>query len=318
MFHKKILMGAALVAASTLFFNFDSNSKDPKTAAELGEKLFFEKALSLDNTQNCASCHIPEFAFADTAALSLGVAGKRGKRNAPSVMNMAARSAFFYDGRAKTLADQVHFPIEDGLEMNVPMSEVVVRLNKRREYVRWFEKIYHQKPTADNISDAIAAYESTLETSNTPFDEYMSETGKGMSKSAIRGRELFMSSRTKCFDCHFSPDFTGDEFRNIGLYDGKKLTDAGRFDITRDSADLGKFKVPGLRNIAVTAPYMHDGSFKTLRQVIDYYDNPMATMAHAINRDTLIRPIGLNEQEKVDLENFLRALTDHRFDKKKN
>lgn len=315
MFYRKIFPFIGLFSLAIVFANFQTNSKSPKNEIELGERLFFEKSLSLDNSQSCASCHIPQFAFADTAALSLGVAGKRGKRNTPSVMNMASRDAFFYDGRAKTLEEQVHFPIEDALEMNVPMKTVVQRLNRRKDYVLWFNHIYKQKPDAQNIAKAIAAYERTLETSNTPFDDYMAKDIP-MSESAIRGRQLFMSSKTKCFDCHFSPDFTGDEFKNIGLYDGKNWNDTGLFAISRDSADLGKFKVPGLRNVAVTAPYMHNGKFKTLREVIDYYDNPYKFVAKPIGMDTLVKPIGLSEQEKIDLENFMNALTDQRFVKK--
>lgn len=118
----------------------------------------------------------------------------------------------------------------------------------------------------------------------------------------------------KCFDCHFSPDFTGDEFRNIGLFNGKNLNDAGRFAISKDSLDLGKFKVPGLRNIAVTAPYMHNGMFKTLEEVIDYYDQPNRLMPDAIGRDTLLaQPLNLSLEEKADLKAFLEALTDDRF-----
>ncbi len=137
-----------------------------------------------------------------------------------------------------------------------------------------------------------------------------------MSESARRGRKIFLE-KGRCFDCHFSPDFTGDEFRNIGLYDGGRLNDTGRFGVTKDNSDLGKFKVPGLRNVAVTAPYMHDGSIATLREVIDYYDNPDQFGIHSIGRDSLLaRPLGLTEQEKQDLEAFLHALTDDRFVRK--
>ena len=145
----------------------------------------------------------------------------------------------------------------------------------------------------------------------------MNDEPGGMNESAVRGRMVFLN-KGKCFDCHFGPDFTVDEFRNIGLYDGEGYNDRGRFEITKDSTDLGKFKVPGLRNIAVTAPYMHDGSFKTLREVIDYYDRPTDFVAHSINQDPLLsEPLNLTEQEKVDLENFLIALTDDRFMEKK-
>ena len=131
-----------------------------------------------------------------------------------------------------------------------------------------------------------------------------------MTASQMRGREVFIGDG-KCFDCHFGPDFTGDEFKNIGLYDGKTLLDKGRFDITGDSADLGKFKVPGLRNVTLTAPYMHNGQFKTLEEVIEYYDNPYAFIEAPINIDTLmLEPLNLSAKEKQDLLNFLHSLTD--------
>lgn len=286
----------------------------PTTPEQLGERLFFEKMLSADHSISCASCHIPAYGFADTVAFSRGVGGHTGKRNTQSCANISERPYFFYDGRAATLEDQVRFPIEDSNEMSLPIAHAVERLRKSKEYTAWFGKVYKSKPTEHYLKAAIAAYERTLETSKTPFDRYMDGNETAMSESAIRGRELFMSSKAKCFDCHFSPDFTGDEFRNIGLYDGVKLKDEGRYSITKNKEDLGKFRVPGLRNVGVTAPYMHNGMFRTLRQVIDYYDNPRATVANPINIDTLLaQPLNLSEQEKQDLENFMLTLTDDRF-----
>lgn len=290
---------------------------DPQTPEQLGEMLFFEKKLSLTQEVSCASCHIPQFGFADTIPFSRGVEGRFGKRNTSSCANMTERPYFFYDGRAASLEDQVQFPIEDHNEMGMAIADVVKRLNADDGYVQYFERIYKQSPTQENIKLAIAAFERTLETSNTPFDRYMKGDDNAISASAQRGRELFMSDKAKCFDCHFSPDFTGDEFRNIGLYDGVTHKDEGRYAITKDIRDLGKFKVPSMRNVAVTAPYMHNGMFKTLREVIDYYDDPYKTVARPINIDSLLqRPLHLTEQEKVDLENFLRTLTDDRFAKK--
>ena len=141
----------------------------------------------------------------------------------------------------------------------------------------------------------------------------MDDTGD-ISESAKRGHQLFVGQKAKCFDCHFGPDFTGDEFRNIGLYDGGRDNDKGRYNVTQDENDLGKFKVPGLRNVAVTAPYMHDGSFKTLREVLEFYNDPYKFVEHPINIDTLmIEPLGLTDQELTDLENFLLTLTDDQF-----
>ena len=145
----------------------------------------------------------------------------------------------------------------------------------------------------------------------------MVDQPNSMSESAIRGRELFMSDRAKCFDCHFSPDFTGDEFRNIGLYDERQFTDKGRYDVTKKEEDKGKFKVPGLRNVEVTAPYMHNGMFSTLEQVVDYYDNPYKFVSKPLNMDSLlIKPLNFTPQEKSDLVSFLQSLTDYQFKKK--
>ncbi len=313
-----VLVATAVVACYAFSTHKPGTSvAAPTTPQQLGERLFFEKMLSADRSLSCASCHIPEYGFADTVAFSKGVGGRLGKRNAQSCANMSDRPYFFYDGRAATLEDQVRFPIEDSNEMSLPIGQAVARLRQSKEYNKWFAQIYKSKPTEHYLKAAIAAYERTLETSKTPFDRYMDGNETAISESAIRGRELFMGSKAKCFDCHFSPDFTGDEFRNIGLYDGAKLKDEGRYGITGNKDDLGKFRVPGLRNVAVTAPYMHNGMFGTLRQVIDYYDNPTTIVPNPINIDTLLaKPLNLSEQEKQDLESFLLTLTDDRFKKR--
>lgn len=298
------------------FFGFLTVSQLPlpETKAELGEKLFFDPILSRDSSISCASCHKPHLAFADSLAVSPGIEGRLGKRNAPSVMNMAFRSVFFYDGRAKTIRDQIHFPIQDSVEMDLSYEVAVSRLISNKYYKTAFNLIYKEDPNVDNVADAISEYESTLETANTEFDAWMNNRPNAMSASAIRGRDVFMSDKAKCFNCHFGPDFTDDDFKNIGLYDDSKYTDRGRYDITKKPSDMGKFKVPGLRNVAVTAPYMHDGSFKTLREVIEYYDNPYKIVHDPINIDEdLSKPLNLTEQEKRDLEAFLRSLTDRRF-----
>ncbi|HMR89213.1 MAG TPA: cytochrome c peroxidase [Saprospiraceae bacterium] len=295
-------------------FIWSFTNTEPKTEVELGKILFFDPILSKDSTVSCSSCHKPDLAFADSLAISPGIDNRIGRRNAPSIMNMASRSEFFYDGRAKDLVDQIHFPIEDNLEMDAKMSEVVERLKKHPKYPFWFKKIYNEVPTENNLALAIASFEESLKTSDTEFDAWMNDLPNKMSDAAIRGRKLFLSDRAKCFDCHFSPDFTGDEFKNIGLYDEKKYKDKGRYEVTKNQNDLGKFKVPGLRNVAVTAPYMHDGSFATLRDVIEYYSDPYQFVSKPINMDTtLLKPINFTTQEKEDLEAFLLSLTDRRF-----
>lgn len=298
---------------------FGCNSKQPETIKipntkeELGELLFFDPILSSTNKISCASCHIPEFAFSDTTSFSKGVDGKIGTRNTPSAMNQAARNLFFHDGRAQSLEEQAIGPIENPVEMNMPIYELIKKINASEFYVTQFKKLYNEKPSKENLSNAIALYERTLETSNSPFDNYMNGDETAINEAAKRGQLIF-NEKGKCFDCHFGPDFTGDEFRNIGLYNGKELNDVGRFEVTKDSADIGKFKVPGLRNIAVTAPYMHNGMFHTLEEVIEYYTNPSLFVKNSINTDTLIsKPTLLTNEEKLDLLSFLHTLTDKRF-----
>ncbi len=320
---KKLAIIALIVCVTALCFSFlpvkpapikYSFTGEPKTMAQLGEVLFFEKKLSLDGSKSCASCHIPEFAFSDTVPFSKGVGNKLGKRNAPSCANLSDRPYLFYDGRAGSLEDQVKFPIEDKNEMNIPIGEVVKRLNNDPQYVALFQKIFSAPPKEDYLKFAIAAFEKTLETSKTPYDRYMDKDDSTLiSAAALRGRELFLV-KAKCFECHFSPDFTGDEFRNIGLFDGKKLNDSGRYAISKNPQDIGKFKVPGLRNVAVTGPYMHNGMFKTIKEVIEYYSDPYKIVAKPINIDTnLVKPLNLSAQEKADLEAFLVSLTDDRY-----
>lgn len=291
------------------------SEKQIYTEVDLGEKLFFERLLSRDSTISCASCHKPEFAFADNVPTSKGVANRVGIRNSPSVMNLVDRNFYFWDGRAESIEEQVFGPIQDHLEMDLPLSLAIRRLKKREFYKKAFLDVYGKEPSRDLLAKAIASFENTLETSNTAFDDYVSGNDTTvLSESAKRGLFIF-NNKGKCFDCHFGSDFTGnDQFKNIGLYNSKDLNDVGRFKITGKEKDLGTFKTPGLRNIAKTAPYMHNGMFKTLKEVINYYNEPDKIIGNSINRDTLLRkPLGLSDIEKNDLENFLLSLTDRRF-----
>lgn len=285
----------------------------PLTKAALGEKLFNEKILSRDSSVSCSSCHKPAFAFADTAAFSTGIGGKPTLRNTPSVLNMKNRPYYFWDGRAGSLAEQALMPIQNPDEMALSIEEAVDRLNNNETYRKLFDKLFHQPVSKENLGVAIAAYESTLETVDSKFDDWSNNTGK-LSAQEEAGRKLFIGEKAKCFNCHFMEDFTDDGFKNIGLYDGGKLNDEGKFRITHDSNDLGRFKTPGLRNVAVTAPYMHNGMFNTLEEVVDYYNNPKSVVANPIIIDTDLRkPLGLTAIEKKQLVAFLKTLTDKRF-----
>jgi cytochrome c peroxidase len=249
-------------------------------------------------------------------AFSMGIGGKLTSRNTPSVLNMKNRPYYFWDGRAASLEEQCLIPLQNPDEMGLPVEEAVQRLNSSPEYRMLFKRIFNQKPDAKNLAAAFAAFENTLETVDSKFDDW-SNNLKKLSPAEERGRELFVGDKAKCFDCHRMEDFTTDEFRNIGLYNGRELNDAGLYNITKKEADLGKFKTPGLRNIAVTAPYMHNGMFKTLEEVISYYNNPSAFVSDPLNADDLVKkPLNLTQQEKKDLVSFLKTLTDKKYLKK--
>jgi cytochrome c peroxidase len=183
-------------------------------------------------------------------------------------------------------------------------------------YSAAFQKIFKTEVNQKSLVSAIAAFERTLETTDTPYDRYLDGDEKAMSVSAVRGRILFIG-KAGCATCHSGEDFTADRFKNIGLFNGKELTDPGRFKVTKDSAHIGLFKVPGLRNVAVTAPYMHNAMFKTLKEVVQYYNTPDKFVNNSINRDlSLGSSLNLSDGEVDDIVAFLEALTDDRFRKK--
>jgi cytochrome c peroxidase len=309
----KVMVIVILIMTAAAVYSFTAQPPAITTKAALGKQLFSEKILSKDSSVSCASCHKPQYAFADTAAFSIGIGGKLTKRNTPSVLNMKNRPYFFWDGRAASLEEQALMPIKNPDEMNLSITEAVQRLNTSAVYKNLFLKIFKQLPDEKNLAAAFAAYEKTLETVDSKFDDW-SNSLKKLTAREERGRKIFTEDKSKCFNCHRMEDFTTDEFRNIGLYNGKDLNDAGLYNITKKENDKGKFKIPGLRNIAVTAPYMHNGMFKTLEEVVDYYNNPTQFVKDGINTDVLLKkPLGLTEKEKKDLVAFLKTLTDKKF-----
>jgi len=282
-------------------------------ARRLGERLFFDPILSRDRTVSCASCHKPEYAFADRVAFSPGVRGQLGTRNTPSAANTAGRLEFFWDGRAASLEEQALGPISNPREMDLPVADAVQRLNADPVYTAAFQKIFGGLATEKNLAQAIAAFERTLETGDSPYDRYVAGDESALSDAAKRGRLLFIG-RANCASCHSGEDFTADRLKNIGLYNGRELADPGRAAITKDPSHLGLFKIPSLRNVAVTAPYMHNGMFATLRDVVAYYNTPDAVVKGSLNRDkALDAPLNLTDGEISDLVAFLEALTDARF-----
>ncbi|RFS27007.1 cytochrome-c peroxidase [Chitinophaga silvatica] len=308
---KLILFAAGAFCAYAILCGFQVRT--PITKAQLGEKLFFDPILSKNYSISCASCHKPEFGFADTLPLSVGINHTPTKRNTPGITNQSGRPSFFWDGRAATLEDQALQPIINPDEMGLAIEEAIIRLNNSSVYLPLFKEAFNAAPDKKNLLNAIAAYEKTLETANSPYDRYIAGDDNALSPAAIRGRLLFIG-KANCNNCHSGEDFTADRFKNIGLYNGIDLNDAGRYEVTKDSAHKGFFKVPGLRNVAVTAPYMHNGMFKTLKEVIAYYNEPDKIVHNGINRDlSLNTPLHLTTTEMNDLEAFLISLTDDRF-----
>lgn len=309
---KRVLLLFSVIFAVGWSLSEEQPMPDPVTPDELGEILFHDPILSLDSTISCASCHKPEFAFSDTSAFSLGVGGHLTRRNAPSIMNTLSRDVLMWDGRAATLEDQALLPLEHPGEMNMHRDSAIARLNRTPRYKRWFNQMYKRDADVKLLCASIAYFQRRLETSDTPHDRWLADKTPGLTEQQVRGRDIFFG-KGNCLECHFTPDFTGDEFKNIGLFNGKNLDDPGRFDATKDSTDLGKFKVPGLRNVAITAPYMHNGMFKTLEEVVDFYNDTDSVVPDAINKDILIKKLNLSSQEKADLVAFLKSLTDDRF-----
>lgn len=304
----------ALICVTVIFIHASFVGDEPMDKAALGKLLFFDPILSRDKTISCASCHKPDYAFADTSAVSKGVGGIPGTRNTPSAMNLSLQKIFFWDGRAKNLEDQALAPIENPAEMNLPISEALLRLRQNDSYIHYFRKIFNSEPSRDNLSQALAAFERTLETSESPFDEWKFSGDSFAVDDAVKRGFTVFNEKGKCVQCHFGADFTTNEFRNIGLFNGRDLNDSGRIIISGELKELGKFKVPALRNIAITSPYMHNGLFKTLKEVIDFYNEPDNVVHNSINRDSILsKPLGLTQREKDDLEAFLRSLTDRRF-----
>ena len=294
---------------------FMAGKDQVQTKEQLGEKLFFDPILSKDKTISCSSCHKPEFAFADNATFSKGIGGNLTSRNSPALTNLSARINFFWDGRAGSLEEQALGPITSATEMGLPIDEAVDRLNKDKNYTDAFQTVFKANPSKTNLLKALASFERTLETSNSPYDRYVNGDDNAMSASVIRGRLLFIN-KANCNNCHSGEDFTADRFKSIGLYNGKDLNDEGRSAITKNKSEIGEFKIPSLRNVGITAPYMHNGKFKTLREVVSYYNDPSAVVKDGINRDlALAKPLNLSDGEIDDLVSFLQALTDDRFTK---
>ena len=238
---------------------------------ELGKQLYFDKRLSKDDTVSCASCHDPKFGFSNGERFATGVGGAKGGRSAPSVINSAYYRQQFWDGRAASLEEQALGPIANPIEMALPVEDAVAKLNKIGGYKSSFQKVFGTDVTADGIAKAIAAYERTVLSGNAPYDKFKAGDESALSEKAQHGMKLFFG-KANCSACHGGPNFSDSGYHNIGIGMDAKEPDVGRVAISKLGGDTGAFKTPTLREIARTAPYMHDGSLATLVDVINHYD----------------------------------------------
>ena len=274
----------------------------------LGKKLFYEKAISIDSSISCESCHLQYLAFSDGKEKSIGVENRVGVRNAPSLINLAYDEFFFRDGGVTSLETQAMSPILNVNEMAHGIHEAADRLAQDDSYQQLAQAAYGREMSAYVVVRALAAFQRTLISGHSRFDAYFYEDDVSIfSESEKNGKAIFFG-KGNCSNCHQGFNLTNFGFENNGLYE--VYEDKGRSRITLLIEDEGKFKVPTLRNVEKTAPYMHDGSLATLEAVVEHYNSGGK---NHINQSEFVKPLGLTEQEKVDLVNFLRTLTDDEF-----
>ncbi|MGI4867519.1 MAG: cytochrome-c peroxidase [Janthinobacterium lividum] len=305
---------AALLAPPANFpalvYDVAQNQPDEATF-ELGRMLFYDPRLSSDGTVSCGSCHQQKRAFTDGQALALGVASRRSLRNSPALQNLGWHRSFMADGGVRGLALQAIAPLTSPQEMNTPLADALAKLNADPEYRRHFAAIYGPgKIDTPQFLKALAQFTAALTSTNSRYDKYVRhEQGGTLAAAELRGQALFQQ---KCSSCHATDLFTDESFRNNGL-DTTFPLDSGRAHITLSPVDAGRFRVPSLRNVARTAPYMHDGRFATLTQVLGHYAHgvrPSRTLDPLLRQPDGRLGLPLTEQQQRDLLAFLQTLTD--------
>jgi len=277
-----------------------------KEKIELGRLLFFDKRLSKNNTIACASCHLAQFAFTDGKNVSTGINGLKGGRSAPASLNRVFSKAQFWDGRAETLEAQsvgpFINPVEHGFSKH---DEMIAKMKKIAGYRKLFQEVFGTDITIDGVGKAIASFQRTILTGNSSADRFdQGGEEKAISQAAQNGLVLFRE-KARCTKCHSGFNFSDEKFHNLGIgWDDNKV-DLGRYMVTGNADEIGAFKTPTLREISRSAPYMHDGRFKTLEEVVNFYNKGGIKNPH---QDNLIIPLELTDQEKHDLVEFLRTL----------
>ena len=269
---------------------------------ELGKRLFYDPILSKDGTISCESCHKQEFAFADNVAISAGVESRLGFRNSMSLANIAYHDALMREGGVPTLEMQALVPIQDHNEMDFNIISVAERLNLDSTYINASIRAYNRIPDAFVITRALASFQRTMLSGGSDYDRNL------LNENEQNGKELFFSDKLACSSCHGTFLFSNLTIENNGLYE--VYEDSGKYRLTHLQDDIGKFKVPSLRNIEITAPYMHNGSISTLEEVIEHY---ASGGKNHFNKSELITGFSITDDEKNDLISFLKSLTDNNF-----
>lgn len=286
---------------------FPENNPFSDASVELGSALFFESLLSKDTTLSCQSCHLNDVAFADHLPVGEGIKGRKVTRNTPSLMNIGLHPYFMADGKFASLEDQVMSPINEHREFDMNAKEVVQRLKTYPYYNELSQQAYGTEITMEVVQKAIANFERIIVSDHSKFDRF--KRGEiSLTKEETEGWKLFTSTELKCHQCHSGFNFTNYAFENNGLYE--VYADSGRALITKEPKDLAKFKVPSLRNIGLTAPYMHNGSMNTLDEVIAHYAK--GGRQHSSKSD-LIQGFQISDTEKKALIAFLHTLTEERL-----
>lgn len=281
--------------------------QNPLTEAKvrLGRRLFFDPILSGNHSVSCATCHRPDHGFASRQPVAIGIEGKRGTRNALSLFNVTYGSSFFWDGRAATLEAQSLHPIDSDSELGGGVQNVVKRLQADHSYRAQFTAAFAQGVTAKNLAKAIASFERTLLLGNSPVDRFRGGDAAALMSIQRQGLWLF-ESRGGCWRCHSGSNFTDEKFHNTGVSWAGAVLDPGRQRVTKCDTDLGAFKTPTLRGVALTAPYMHDGSLKSLEDVVRFYDRGGVRNPYL---DVNLKPLTLSEDDIKKLVAFLQALS---------
>lgn len=284
--------------------------EQPMTRAkvELGRKLFADPILSVNGTVACATCHQAQNGFTAPVPVPAGVFGRRGLRNAPTLTNVAYNRSFFWHGGSVNLQAQALSSLENEDEMGNEADNIVRSLRAHGEYPRLFRRAFGKEVDILGVLDAIAAFERTLISGNSRYDRFERGDKSALNASEERGRALFFSGRTECASCHAGFNFTSGAFEDNG--NQAQYVDLGRYMMTANDRDKGKFKVPTLRNVERTAPYFHNGAFPTLESVVAHYN---AGGKSSPNQNSRVKSLGLTTEEQQDLANFLKALTDEEF-----